>query len=356
MSTDFDIEDVFGDLDDIEQAIEELDSETLFDRHDRLKAAYEDAQEAGKAARNALVNIAGSKHPTGSADRFFHDSRLDWNGRVWNATEFAVDSFKAGFLRFKDTVPDEVQAEVCEAIQACVDAKAAEEAASAAYQPVRKEALEQHFTEGCFVTWQDKRGDWNAYTGYGTVVQVTASNYVVRIDHDEIRRTCSYADRDHFGSKENALLKVDACQLGLGYANGGRSARLVWGPKGNAARAERAAAAKARKEAEEAARQAEEAARYEREQAARLRCQAAQSAWQDAEATDRDHHAALSTAPQQAAEAALEVIKAKYARELAALTATMTHAITESLADYERPAILDGPRPSADWRDYLEGT
>lgn len=357
-----DLDDLFGDLDDIEQSIEELNAETVFDRHDRLKAAYLDANATADEARAALSALAvkharavGVDPDTYRAEQYFWDRAFDWNRSVYRYTDELVQraSRKQPLPAFTDAVPVDVREVITAAINEVVRLDSLRQAAHSAWLASVPEFQDEdsddftHLTEGCYVKWTDvNKNQWGdvstEYTGYGTVVQITATNYVVRIDHDEIRLQSGWRDRHHFDGKENAMLKIALCFEDGGYTKGGRSAQFLWGPAGNAKRTERAAVEAAKREAKAAV----ERAAAERRDAARAEYEAAVNA-------DREHRAALQRVQQDAEAAALDVLKAKYAAELTRLTKALAVGIEQSLSDYERPSILDN-QPSNRWQDYVE--
>lgn len=340
IDNDFDLDAL---LDDIAAEVTDLASENPYDRHDRLRQELEDAEQRTRDADIAMSRIEESvSGALGlSSSYYFYREVVRPEAsegfptyhinRVW-----MLDRALQGEDVFKDRVSDDQVRRLIDGYEALKRAERAQADAQAAYKTAQKD-LDLAPIEGCYVRFHDpvygQYGDvYDSTTGYGVITKITAASYIVQIDH-------AASDR-RMGDKSTARIATKNAFDNV-YSRG-RDMELIWGPTGNARRAERARL-DAIKQAEEQRRRSE----------AQGRMHAAVTAYDAAKRADDEHNHNLAAAPERAAVEATRRILARYADEVLAETESALAEILAAMPEYTRPSILDTP-PSRTWSDYLE--
>lgn len=342
IDNDFDLDAL---LDDIAAEVTDLASENPYDRHDRLRQELEDAEQRTREAETAMSRIEESvSNAVGvaSSGPYFYRQTVR-PGAAGNMMsyyinrEWTLDRALEGQDVFTEKVSDDQVRRLLDGYEAVKRAERAEAEARAAYQTAQRD-LDLTPIEGCYVRFCDPMYDqWgsvsNYTTGYGVITKITAASYIVQIDH-------AMSDR-RMGDKSTARIATKNAFDNV-YSRG-RNMELLWGPTGNARRAERARL--------DAIKQAEED-RKRRE--AQERMWAATSTYDAAKQADDERTREIRSAPERAAVEATRRILAKYADEVLAETDSALAEILAAMPTYTRPAILDAPPPSRTWSDYLE--
>ena len=342
IDNDFDLDAL---LDDIAAEVTDLASENPYDRHDRLRQEFEDAEERARDAEIAMSRIeesVGEASGYGSGGYYMYRSLVSDEARGNTASYnvnrmWALDRALQGQDVFIESVTDDQVRRLLDGYESLKRAERAMTEARDAYQAACKD-LDLAPIEGCYVRFCDPMYDqWgsvsNYTTGYGVITKITAASYIVAIDH-------AMSDR-RMGDKSTARIATKNAFDNV-YSRG-RNMELLWGPTGNARRAERARL--------NAIKQAEED-RKRRE--AQERMWAATSAYDAAKQADDERTREIRSAPERAAVEATRRILAKYADEVLAETDSALAEILAAMPTYTRPAILDAPPPSRTWSDYLE--
>lgn len=341
IDNDFDIDAL---LDDIAAEVSDLASENPYDRHDRLRQELEDAEQRTRDAETAMCRIEESvSNAVGETSGYYfyrQTVRPDAAGSTMSYyinREWALDRAREGQDVFTDRVTHDQVRRLLDGYEAVKRAERAAAEARDAYQAAQRD-LDLAPVEGCYVRFHDpvygQYGDvYDSTTGYGVITKITAASFIVEIDHAASDRRMRDKTTARIATK-NAFDNV--------YSRG-RDMQLLWGPTGNARRAERARL--------DAIKQAEED-RKRRE--AQERMHAATSAYDAAKRADDERTREVRSAPERAAVEATRRILAKYADEVLAETESALAEILAAMPTYTRPAILDAPPPSRTWSDYLE--
>lgn len=340
IDNDFDLDAL---LDDIAAEVTDLASEDPYDKHDRLRQAYEDARvavdDADRAMTQAETSISESLNLGWYGYMYRYMVRED--ARAGEAQhrinrDWALTRALNGQDIFHDKVPADAISRLMENYEMLRRAGAAAREAQAAFESAR---VDLDPIEGCYVKFSDPvydsqyGGVRDSITGYGVVTKITAASYIVEIDHKT-------SDR-RMGDKATARIATKNAFDNV-YSRG-RDLSLMWGPRGNALRAERARL--------NAIKQAEEQRRCRE---AQERMYAATAAYDAAKRADEERMREVRSAPERAAVEATRRILARFADEVLAETESVLAEILAAMPTYTRPAILDAPPPSRTWSDYLE--
>lgn len=334
---DFDLDtlDLDDILADVEAEIAALDAEDPYDRHDRLRLAWQEASDNQSTASHALDEVTYALaeqcgHRYGGWRQFIVGMPEDIHERDYDMDGIRKLIQTGRIPREHAVLHDLVTPEQATALWDALDnywrTRTANEDAHKAYQAAAAGLAPK---EGCYVSFKTKRGN-SCVNGHGTVKSFSANSMIVEIDREN-----SY---DMNGA--TARIPLDSMDKGIWY--GGREVRVQWGPVGNAARAERARLAREQRERE-----------WKIRNAAQARMQQAIRVYEDAKRIDDDRAHQIRLIPDRSRTQAIEVLIAKYASELADLTGQFTDEAYLALGDYERPEVLDSP-PSRRWEDYVE--
>ena len=309
------LDDLFGALED---EVEALDAESNFDRHDRTRAVFLAAAEAHR-----LVDASVSRYDNNLVNL------VEWPGdrptQWYSVRPMVEDLWRAGTLRFVADADPDTCAGLVAALRTYAPVKVAMADARAEYTAALKTLdLAHGFTEGAYVSFETRVSDTEEACGQGVIESVTATAYMVRIDH----RNSSYRYRDR------ARAKIPIEDAMDGTRHGGRDLKLLWGPTGDAAR-------KAAQDDRDAAKRVNEV----RMQAAFAAKHIDETAYEAALEVRRAHIDGRGAVERNAREAAIVMLTAAYAKQFEALIAAATLALESELAGYEEPEILSGPDP-----------
>ena len=329
---DFDLDDL---LDSIDDDIAALDSENEHARLDRLHVAFDEASQRyseASAAFDSAGRLARRQAGISSEYRWLRAIVTQWpnNDDPWSPDEQTLDRYiKCGLeddIVWAPGIDRDAVQQVLSAASALVRAMEARDEAQRVFNDA---ATSCPPIEGCYVAFKTRTSQSNWDSFKGVVTGITAGNYIVALDNDP------YSDA------QTARIKIATARHSV-WTRGGRELRVLWGPVGNAQRAER----------DRLARIAAEEQRR-KEEAARERCRTVMAIYDQARHAEDEHTFALQRAPQHAATEAAQQVLAKYAAEVEALASSLLADKMEALSHYERPEVLDNP-PSRDWRDYLD--
>lgn len=331
-------------LDDIASEVTDLAYETPLDKHDRLHQAFLDAREAAQDATRALERAEEETANALGHTWHFYDSivRPEMRERACSGVyrpnrDTVMPLALEGIDIFVPEVTQEMADRLIDAYRehrrACEEEVESQRSYLACYEEVK-----HSYVEGAYVRFEDANVDqWgyvsSTYNGYGTITKITAASYIVEINH--------HASSHRYEGKETVRIKVEKATTPA--RNGGRGMVVIWGPTGNARRAERDRLA--------AIKRAEESRRAD---AAYAKMREAIAAYDAAKRADDEHRTATRVAPERAAMEAAQRILARYADEVKAEADAILAEALAAMPAYERSPLLDGPPPSRNWSDYLE--
>lgn len=325
MDNDFDIDAL---LDDIASEVSSIASEDTLDRHDRLRQVMLDHDEVVSQLENEMCRAESA---AGISRNWWGQLLVGPASNSWLDRDHAMPAVLSGEYGWSHEVTQELRDRLTSTYEALQRAQRELSEAKAAYKEIRVEA-NQALREGCYVEFATRFGN-QAAGGKGEITKITASSYVVTLDHTA--SSWKYQDRE--------TVRIDISTAQRGVWSSGRSLTILWGPKGNTKRREDALI-EARKREEQ----------RQREQAAMERRNTAVTAYDEAKRLDDERTHTVSTAPDRAAMTAAQRILARYAAEVQAEADALLAETLAALPAYERPSILDAPPPSRDWTDYLE--
>lgn len=337
------IDDVFGDLDldDLEAEVEQVATEDVWARHDRIKAEMQALTKQAEKAKESWDYPALSSYWLGySGEALLRRAMRDafptpesvWDlhsSSSWHQN--ARQSYFARSVRNEEARNTSVEQRITRALYFLRrDLDLIESASEAvnAYEEALAAANAAGFPVGAVVTFSTTRGQ-NRYSAQGVVREITANNYIVKIDS----ANSAWEMRD----QETARIKIRNATRASYY--GGRQMSLVWGPSHAQTYL-----------AEEAKRREEAARKAERERAAQEMRDAARRAWNAVEYEHQAYEQAVKAIPGQAAAKAVEALIARHSEEFASLVASLHNGLLTQVA---QPTSERYQAPSSDWRDYL---